>query len=54
MDAASDGFTTVVQALLTAGADPNLRDDDGETALMKAVEDHHADTAAALRAAGAQ
>ena len=54
MMAASDGYTAVVQALLAAGADPNFRDEDGETALIKAEKDHHAETAAALRAAGAK
>lgn len=41
MNAASRGFHDMVQLLLDIGADPNLQDKDGSTALMYAAEHGH-------------
>ena len=53
VEAVRDGHTRTVQALLTAGADPNERDDTGATALMVASAFGTLDSLAALLAAGA-
>jgi ankyrin repeat protein len=47
------GRAAIVQALIGAGADLNLQNKDGETALMLASKWGHADTAQALIEAGA-
>lgn len=50
MLAASHGRRDVAQALLARGAEVNLRDDEGSTALMCASEHGHADVARLLLA----
>src|SRR5690606_13786945 len=53
MYAAREGSTDAVRALLSAAADPNLRDPEGTTALILAIINAHYDTAAALLEGGA-
>jgi len=52
-EAAADASLPVVDALLTAGADPRVKDEDGVSALRRAVRAGKDDTAARLRSAGA-
>ena len=54
MVAADEGHTAIVQALIAAGADVNARDNEGETALDKALDERRRSTIDALRAAGAR
>jgi ankyrin repeat protein len=53
MEAAEEGHTAAVQALIGAGADLNLQDKDGWTALMKASGAGHTAAVQALIGAGA-
>ena len=53
MTASYRGHTSIVKALLAAGADVNAANNDGETALILACEDGHLEAARALVAAGA-
>ena len=48
MLAAEKGHAEAAGALLKAGADPNLRTQDGETALSIAAQNGHAEIAAML------
>jgi len=50
MFAAAEGQREVVQALLKAGANPSLRDIDGDTAANFARNNHHADVVKLLEA----
>lgn len=43
MDAAADGNVDIARLLLAHKADPNLKDEDGETALHNAVTGEHTD-----------
>ena len=52
--AALHGHTTIVQALLEKGADPNAKDNVGMTALMAAVSRGHADVIQLLQEVGAK
>jgi len=52
-DAAARGRTAEVSALLRRGVPVDAPDDEGETALMKAVRGNHPDAAALLRRQGA-
>jgi ankyrin repeat protein len=54
LEAAKNGQTGKVLALIKAGADVNAKDIDGKTALMWAVANGHIETANLLRAAGAK
>ena len=54
MDAARYGDTEVVQILLQAGADVNVVDNDGKSALMIAKEKSHTPIVNLLRRAGAK
>lgn len=51
--AAQDGYTDIVNVLVSAGADVDRGTDDNWTALMIASQNGHEDTVAALLAAGA-
>ncbi len=53
MWATSRGYTKAVQLLLQAGADVNLKNQGGYTALMLAEFNEYQDVARLLRAAGA-
>jgi ankyrin repeat protein len=53
MMASKEGYTATVQALIGAGADLNLQDNDGWTALMLAAAKDHTATVQALIGAGA-
>lgn len=53
MYAAREGSTEAVRALCAGGAQPNLADPDGETALLVAILNNHYETAAALVEKGA-
>jgi ankyrin repeat protein len=53
LDAAFRGRTEAVNKLLAKGADPNARDDIGQTALMGAARNGHVKTVLVLLAAGA-
>lgn len=48
MTAAAEGLVDVVQVLLDAGADPDLTDKDGDTALKFARQNGHAEVVALL------
>jgi ankyrin repeat protein len=48
------GPTQNAEILLKAGADPNLRNTEGETALSIAIRNHNGDIAELLKQAGAQ
>ncbi len=50
--AASDGLMKTVRAMIAAGADANMRDNRGRTALTDAIESGHAQIAKALMRAG--
>lgn len=52
--ATEEGFESVVKALLHAGADPTLKDEDDETALHKAAERGNVAVAEALLASPRQ
>jgi ankyrin repeat protein len=52
--AAESGHTATVEALIQAGADPNLQNDDGWTALMWASGAGHTCTVEVLIGAGAK
>ena len=54
IDAAIDGNITKVKALIEAGADVNVKDEDGMTVLMCAVMAGNTEIANLLRAAGAE
>ena len=53
LDAAFRGRTETVKNLLAKGADPNSRDDIGQTALMGAARNGHVQTVKVLLEAGA-
>jgi ankyrin repeat protein len=53
MLAVINGRMDLVNALLDRGADPNVTDSYGETALHAATAGNHTEIAAALRRAGA-
>jgi ankyrin repeat protein len=53
MWASGSGYTATVQALIRAGADLNLQNQVGDTALIWASEQGHTATAQALTGAGA-
>lgn len=53
IDAAGRGDLEIVQHLLIEGADINMRDNDGWTALMSAARDNHLDVIQHLLTAGA-
>ena len=44
----SKNYVEVVRMLLAAGANPRMRDDDGETAMDKAREEYHTEVVRAL------
>ena len=48
------GHRDIALALLGAGADPNLKDRDGATPLLKAVRNGHDSTVNLLRSCGAE
>lgn len=54
VQAASQGRTAAVTALIAQGASPDTRQADGRTALMVAADAGHFDTVRALMSAGAQ
>jgi ankyrin repeat protein len=51
MFAAQEGLVDEVKALLEAGADANIKDRDGDTALMAATREGHQEIIALLRKA---
>ncbi|MCY4188296.1 MAG: ankyrin repeat domain-containing protein, partial [Bryobacterales bacterium] len=51
MFAAAEGHADIVQMLLDKGADPDLRDTDGESALKFASDKRHQDVIDVLRRA---
>lgn len=53
LSAAFKGRTETVKALLAKGADPNAKDDIGQSALIGAARNGHSDTVSVLLAAGA-
>jgi ankyrin repeat protein len=54
MKAADEGSVPVLQLLISAGADVNVSDSEGETALDKAIDEGNMQAAQVLRAAGAR
>jgi hypothetical protein len=52
-EAAEDGDVDEVRRLLDAGADPNIRDDNGETPLFRALQGNHYEVAELLIDRGA-
>ena len=54
MRAAHHGRTQVVEALLKAGADFKIADEDGETTLMRATNCGHTETVQLLQGAAAK
>ena len=52
IEAARFGHDQVVQVLLTAGADPKLKNNEGKTAMMLAVQGGHDDVVRVLKTAG--
>jgi ankyrin repeat protein len=53
MYAAGEGHTEIVKALLAKGANPNAKDMDGGTALMRATKRGHTKVANLLKKHGA-
>ena len=51
---ADEGRAETVRLLIEAGANVNARDEDGETALDKAIDERNHKVAELLRAAGAR
>ena len=54
MRAEEKGHDEIVKVLIKAGADVNVKNDDGDTALMRAEEKGHDEIVKILKAAGAR